>query len=252
MPIYAPKPHRPRPRVWRLACCAALLSALAASALICHAQAQQQPAPAQTPQTEQTPAQRPRRVTPTDVLPEDDTEVYRVDTDLVLVDATVTDATGRPVRNLQAKDFKLFDDGVERPLAFFNVDQHGGVKRPVALDVSGSMTTEEMTRLGNAMRAFSERLVDRDSVFAVMTFGMRVHVLQNFTGDQRKLEHALARLGREENGLSTHAYDAVDDAIRLLTREAPRTRERQLLKRAVVVVTDGFPVGDTVAPATVT
>jgi VWFA-related protein len=84
-----------------------------------------------------------------------------------------------------------------------------------------------------------------------MTFGMRVRVLQNFTGDRRKLERALERLTREENGLSTHTYDAVDDAVRLLVREAPRTRERQLLKRAVVIVTDGFPVGDTVAPRTV-
>jgi VWFA-related protein len=255
MPFVAPKSHRPRPRVWRLWSCLALLSALAAPVTLRHAQAQQPTAQTQTPQPAPTPAQRPRRVTPTDVLPEDKDEIYHVDTDLVLVDATVTDATGRPVRNLQAKDFKLYDDGVERPLAFFNVEQRGGVKRPVAvvfaLDVSGSMTGEEMERLGNAMRAFSERLVDRDSVFAVMTFGMRVHMLQNFTSDQHKLDHALVRLAREENGLSTHAYDAVDDAIRLLKRDAPRTRERQLLKRAVVVVTDGFPVGDTVAPATV-
>ena len=39
--------------------------------------------------------------------------------------------------------------------------------------------------------------------------------------------------------------------MRLLVRQAPRTRGRRLMKRAVVVVTDGFPVGDTVAPKTV-
>src|SRR5438045_1570828 len=110
MPIYAPKPQRPRPSIWRLWSGRLLLIALTAPGLICHAQVRQQPAPTQTPQPDQTPAQRPRRVTPTDVLPEDKDEVYRVDTDLVLVDATVTDAEGRPVRNLQAKDFKLFDD----------------------------------------------------------------------------------------------------------------------------------------------
>lgn len=241
MPMHAPTPRPVCAHALRLWLCAALLTVIS---LLCYAQPPQQPA-----------AQRPRRAIPADVLPEDKDEVYRVDTDLVLLDATVTDATGRPVRNLQAQDFKLYEDGVERPLAFFNVEQRGGVKRPVAvvfaLDVSGSMTGEELARLGGAMSAFSARLADRFSVIAVTTFGMRVHVLQNFTGDQRKLAHSLARLGREENGLSTHTYDAVDDAIRLLAREAPRTRERQLLKRAVVVVTDGFPVGDTVAPRTV-
>jgi len=39
--------------------------------------------------------------------------------------------------------------------------------------------------------------------------------------------------------------------VRLLQRNAPRTLDRRLLKRAVVVVTDGFPVGDTVHPSTV-
>jgi hypothetical protein len=34
-------------------------------------------------------------------------------------------------------------------------------------------------------------------------------------------------------------------------RHAPRTRERRLLKRAVLVVTDGFPVGDAVSASTV-
>lgn len=212
-------------------------------------------APVAVPQDAQSPQQRPRRVLPPDLLPAEQDEVYRVDTDLVLVDVTVTDAEGRPVRDLRAEDFKLYEDGVERPLAFFNLERRGGVKRPVAivfaLDVSGSVTREEMARLSEAMHAFSRRFADRDSVFAVMSFGTRVNVLQKFTNDQEKLERAFARLAREENGASTHAYDAVDDAIRLLVRSAPRTRERRLLKRAVVMVTDGFPVGDTVAPETV-
>jgi hypothetical protein len=37
----------------------------------------------------------------------------------------------------------------------------------------------------------------------------------------------------------------------MLARHAPLTRERQAVKRAVVVITDGFPVGDVVSPETV-
>src|SRR6185436_3797025 len=95
-------------------------------------------------------------------------------------------------------------------------------------------------------------LASHPVVYAVMTFGMRVKTIQKFTSDPGKLDEALERLGRDApNGLSTHTYDAVDDAIRMLVKNAPRTRERRLMKRAVLVVTDGFPVGDTVAPATV-
>ncbi|MFN2455111.1 MAG: VWA domain-containing protein [Pyrinomonadaceae bacterium] len=206
--------------------------------------------------------QRPRRVsTPIEAPPNNTSEaedILRIDTDLVLVDATVTDANGNIVRNLRPTDFKLYEDGVQRPISFFNVERRGGssgASRPAAivfaLDVSGSMSAEELERLGNAMRVFSKRLSNSSSVIAVTTFGMKVKVLQPFTSDPNKLERTFERLAHEPNGLSTHTYDAVDDAIRLLVKNAPRTRERRLLKRAVIVVTDGFPVGDTVAPLTV-
>jgi Ca-activated chloride channel family protein len=198
--------------------------------------------------------QRPRQVNPTREQKEPD-DVLRIDTDLVSVDATVTDAEGRTVRSLQQKDFKLFEDGIEQPLAFFQLENKSGETRPLAivfaLDISGSMTPEEIDRLRGAMHAFSEKLADHPAVFAVMTFGMHVKTLQRFTNEADKLDRAFDRLAREPNGLSTHTYDAVDDAIRLLVRHAPRTRERRLMKRAVVVVTDGFPVGDTVSAQTV-
>jgi Ca-activated chloride channel family protein len=217
-------------------------------ALTCLAQGTQ-------PQQPQPPQQRPRRVLPPEEQVEPD-EVLQIDTDLVTVDVTVTDGTGLPVKNLRAEDFKLYEDDAERPIAFYNVEKRGGEPRPVAivfaLDVSGSMTVEEMERLQSAMSLFSRRLsADRSSLFAIMTFGMNVKTLQSFTSDQQKLERAFARLPSEPNGLSTHTYDAVDDAVRLLVRRAPLTRERRLMKRAVVVVTDGFPVGDTVSARTV-
>ena len=119
---------------------------------------------AQSQQTQtQTPQQRLRRVTPAeDVRQDESDEVLRVDTDLVLVDVTVTNAAGRPVRNLTAGDFKLYDEGVERPIAFFNVERRrrSGESRPVAVvfavDVSGSMSPNEMERLAVAMRAIWE------------------------------------------------------------------------------------------------
>ena len=211
---------------------------------------------AHTPQNapraqEQAPAQRPLP-TPEEVGEED---VLRIDTDLILVEVSVTDAAGRVVKGLRPSDFKLYEDGEERPVAFLNVERRGGSERPVAVvfavDVSGSMTPEEMLRLQTAMRAFSEKLSNRPSSFALMSFGMSARVVQGFTSDPRKLDRALGRLARETEGLSTHAYDAVDDAVRLLARNAPRTLDRRLMKRAVVVVTDGFPVGDTVAASTV-
>ena len=198
-------------------------------------------------------AQRPRVVFPQNQEQPDD--VLKIETDLVSLDVIATDREGRPIRNLRKEDFKLYLDGVEEPLAFFQVERRSGEPRPLAivfaLDISGSMTAVEMMRLRSALNAFAERLEGHPAVYAVMAFGMNVKTLQKFTADPVKLDRAFQRLASEPNGLSTHTYDAVDDAIRLLVRSAPRTRERRLLKRAVMVVTDGFPVGDTVTPGTV-
>jgi len=199
----------------------------------------------------------PRREQDSLALPPGDrmVDVLRFDTDLIAVDVRVMDRDGRPVRNLTPQDFKLFEDGSARPISFFNIERKDGEQQPVALvfalDISGSMSVNEMERLRAAMGVFSSWLAKRPSAFAVMSFGMNVRVLQNFTTDFRKFDHAFARLADEPGGLSTHTYDAVDDAIRMLNRKVPRTRDHKLMKRAVVVVTDGFPVGDTVAPQTV-
>src|SRR5919198_1064131 len=128
-----------------------------------------------TAQEDATKQERPRRALPTETEPQ---EVIKIDTDLVPIDVTVTDAKGRLVRNLKKEDFKLYEDGVERPIASFNVEKIEGAPRPVAivfaLDVSGSMTAEEIERLSDAMREFSRRLAEHPAVFAITTFGMRV------------------------------------------------------------------------------
>jgi Ca-activated chloride channel homolog len=204
-------------------------------------------------QTANQTSQRPRKVFPSEQEPAD---VLRFDTDLVSVDVTATDAEGHPVRSLRQEDFKLFSDGAQQPISFFQVEKRSGEPRPLAVvfavDVSGSITEEEIVRIRGALQAFAGQLSKNSVLYSVMTFGMRVKTIQKLTSDPSKLDEAMRRVSQDPaNALSTHAYDAVDDAIRLLVRNAPRTRERRLMKRAVLVVTDGFPVGDTVAPATV-
>lgn len=190
---------------------------------------------------------------PLNVQAQDD--VIRVETDVVAFEISVTDKDGKPVRGLQAGDFKVFEDGVERKVDFFEPLRKTDESRPLsivfALDVSGSMTRDELLRLRAAMEKFIERLADYQSYFAVMTFGMEVKTLQSFTNKREKLEKSFDKLLKDQDGLSTHAYDATDDAIRLLRKKAPETRNSKLMKRAVILITDGFPVGDTVSPKTV-
>ena len=182
-------------------------------------------------------------------------DVIRIDTELVTFEVSVTDADGKPVRNLQAEDFRVFEDGIEREINFFEPVKKTNSNRPLslvfALDVSGSMTVEELAKLRDALQNFVRHLADFDSYFAVMTFGMEVKTVQPFTNRKDKLDKTFDKILRDGDGLSTHAYDAVDDAIRLLRKKSPPDVRNQLPKKAVILITDGFPVGDTVAPKTV-
>ncbi|HXQ73035.1 MAG TPA: VWA domain-containing protein, partial [Pyrinomonadaceae bacterium] len=247
-------PKRPAAFAAHISLPVLLLIALAASP-VAQTSAPQTAVPQATPvpQTPATQTERPRKVFPKEQEPDD---VIRTDTDLVSVDVTAFDAVGSAVKTLRQEDFKIFSDGVEQPISFFQLEKRQGELRPLAivfaLDVSGSMTADEMERLRVALRSFSNQLSAYPVSYAVLTFGMRVKQIQKFTSDPRKLEDSVDNIKRDaSNGLSTHTYDAVDDAIRLLVRSAPRTRERRLMKRTVLVVTDGFPVGDTVSPKTV-
>ena len=179
----------------------------------------------------------------------------RVETELVTIEVSVTDKSGMPVKNLQSEDFKIFEDGIERKIDFFEPIRKQNEHRPLSLvfvlDTSGSMTAEELQQLKKALQKFVGRFNDFNSYFAVMTFGMNVKTVQSFTNRADKLEKTFDKILRDQDGLSTHAYDAVDDAVRLLKKKSPPTIANQIPRKVVILITDGFPVGDTVAPKTV-
>ena len=185
---------------------------------------------------------------------QDRDDVIKIDTELVSFEVTVVDKNGKPVRNLKEDEFRVFEDGTQRSIDFFQPLTRNEKDRPLsvvfALDVSGSMTEAEIERLRGAMQSFIARLADYDSYFAVISFAMEVRTLQSFTNRKEKLEKSFDKLARDQDGLSTHAYDAIDEAVRLLARKAPKIVRDKIPKRAVIVVSDGFPVGDVVSPRT--
>jgi len=181
--------------------------------------------------------------------------VVRVTTELASFEVSVTDHDGVPVKNLKPSDFRIFEDGIERKPDFFSPITKEDDARPLAivfaLDVSGSMTSEELGRLKQAMQGFIDRLSGYNSYLAITTFGMQVKTIQSFTNRPNKLDRSFSKLQSDSDGLSTHAYDAVDDAIRMLRKKSPPKINDRIPKRAIILVTDGFPVGDVISPSTV-
>lgn len=165
----------------------------------------------------------------------------RIDTELVTIDATVTDKNGNYVRDLRPEEFQVFEDGKPKKLDFFAVTDEATLSRPLAvvfaLDSSGSLKPDETKTLRNSAMKFTE-LMRGDSVFAALAFNYKVKVLQGFTDDPRKLERALIKVDHFEG--STRIYDALDQSISLLSRQAPRSRKNRPVRRVIIVISDGF------------
>jgi Ca-activated chloride channel homolog len=165
----------------------------------------------------------------------------RMDTDLVVIDVTATDRSGAYVRDLRPEEVQVFEDGQERKINFFAVTDEAALSRPLAvvfaLDISGSLRPDEMTTLRQAAMKFTE-LMKGDSVFAAMSFNHKINIVQDFTPSQEKIVRAFEKMNRFEG--STRIYDALDRAVTMLNRGAPRTRNGRPVRRVVVVITDGF------------
>lgn len=174
----------------------------------------------------------------------------RIDTKLAVFEVTVRNDRGEPASGLTANDFRLYENGNLRQIDFFEPVRNG--RRPLsivfALDVSGSMSVQEIERLKSAVSAFAEKLAGYDAYFSIISFGMNVRSELSFTNRRNKLENALDRLGRNRNGLSTHTYDALDFAIRQIGKKSMPWRTKTIPRRAIIVITDGFPVGDLTTP----
>lgn len=166
---------------------------------------------------------------------------FRIETDVVTVDVVATDKNGNYLRDLRLEEFELLDNGRPRKIDFFTVNDESTLSRPLAvvfaLDLSGSLKPEETLTLRDAALRFTS-LMKGESVFAAMAFNYDVKILQGFTDDPRKIENAFSKVSRFEG--STRIYDALDRAITLLEKNAPRTRKSRQVRRVIVVITDGF------------
>src|SRR4029450_7586645 len=166
---------------------------------------------------------------PSTAIAQDDDDVVRVNTELVLLNVTVTDSAGNYVRKLRASDFKVFEDGkeVDPKLIVGFALQESPYASVVLIDSSGSMEQRMILARSGAIR-FLDGLRDED-VAAVYRFDSKVERVQKFSGgrDLAPIAYAIRAKGM------TTLNDAVVEASKQLT-ERPENR------KAIVILSDGM------------
>lgn len=165
---------------------------------------------------------------PTPAGPEevDAGDIIRVSTTLVTIPVSVMDRDGRYVPNLQKEEFRIWEDGVEQEVAFFqSVDKPFSVV--LMLDTSPS-TQFRLEDIQDAAISFVNQLRSDDKVM-VVSFNDDIKILSEFTTDRRKLERAIQHAKTDDG---TRLYDAVDMVI---NQQLSRVQGR----KAIVLFTDG-------------
>src|SRR2546425_5461204 len=182
--------------------------------------ASQQPAASPSPQPS-TATQQPPPVSNEDVV--------RITTNLVQVDAVVTDKNGKPVTDLKPEEIQIFEDGRPQKITHFSfviadsrvgpppksavlVDKNAApapppilrpeqVRRTIALVVDDLGLSFESTHfVRQALKNFVDQQMQPGDLVAIIRTGGGMGALQQFTADKRQLYAAIDRVRWYANG----------------------------------------------------
>ena len=150
----------------------------------------------------------------------------KVDVDLALVNATVTDSYGRYVVGLSQKDFHVWEDKIEQKVEYFSTED-APISVGIILDASGSMQPM-LPYAREAALTFLQTSDARDEYFLV-EFSDKPRVMVDMTKDITKLQEQIVFMPAKG---STALYDAVYLGMEKL-------KKAEYAKRALIVITDG-------------
>jgi Ca-activated chloride channel homolog len=150
----------------------------------------------------------------------------RVDVDLVLVPATVTDRMNRPLIDLQQQNFGIFENDARQQIRYFTMED-SPISIGLIVDVSKSMTNKiEAERI--AISEFFENANPKDDYFAI-SLADRPHLIADTTQSLEQIEGKLA--------LAIPAgHTALLDAIYL---GISKMRDARYQRHALLIISDG-------------
>jgi Ca-activated chloride channel family protein len=156
-----------------------------------------------------------------------DDPVFRSDTRLVVLNATVVDSNGNIVTDLPRSAFKVYENNVEQPLKIFRREDVP-ISLGVIVDNSGSMRLRR-NKVESAALQMVKASNRQDEVF-IVNFNDDAFLDIDFTGDIKKMEEGLTRIDARGG---TAMYDAISMSIDHLKAKAKRD------KKVLMLITDG-------------
>jgi len=160
---------------------------------------------------------------------EDQNDVISVETNLVMIPATVYDREGRYATNLKKEDFQVFEDGVEQEIELFET-----VDKPFTIMFlldKGSSMSKNLAESVRAANLFFTQLRPADELIAA-AFAENIELLFPVTKVDAVKKGIRIRQNRFES--QTYTFYAVDYAIKKLRKIKGR--------KAIILFSDGLGV----------
>lgn len=156
---------------------------------------------------------------------QDEDEIISVESSIVVLNATVTDAAGKAVTGLKQNQFKVYEDGQEQRVDVFEAE-----KTPFAavilIDTSGSM--EGSVAMARAAAINFLDGLRPDDMTAIYNFDSKVSLVQTFSNSRDIAENIF--------NLKADGMTVLNDAIYQAALELGKRAEK---RRAIIVLSDG-------------
>jgi Ca-activated chloride channel family protein len=160
------------------------------------------------------------------VFAQEPDDVLTVDSSIVVLNAIITDSSGRHVAGLKKTQFTILENGVEQDIATFTAEDtpYAAV---ILLDTSGSME-QRIALARSAAIQFLDGLRENDNA-EIYRFDSKVSLVQKFS-NSRDLDEKIFDI--KADGMT-----ALNDAI---YKAAVDLSSRAEKRRAIIVLSDGM------------
>ena len=209
------------------------------------------------------PSQTPARPKPVPVVNEpktvDEQDVVKITTNLVQIDAVVTDKSGKRIVDLKPDEVEIYEDGQVRAITNFSYinlnstrqppepldqkaagnDRKAGitdpplvprrlapnqVRRTIALVVDDlGLSFESVVHVRQSLKKFLDEQLQPDDLVAIIRTSGGIGALQSFTTDRRQLYAAIDKVKWSLIGRSGIAANPFISTAGMMTREDPGT-----------------------------
>ena len=176
--------------------------------------------------------------------PKDTQAKVKVQVTLVNTPVTVRDGRGEMVHNLEARDFKVTDNGVAQQISHF--DLGGDPISMVILIETSSRIEALLPEIRKTGILFTQTVMGPSGEAAVVGFNDSIDKLQDFTTNADLIENTITHLGEGTSG--SKLYDAMSLGVEMLSGRPQATADKPGRRRVLMIVseaTDGEHRGST-------